>query len=138
MSLEQQLERVAVALEDIANSIRTVQNRPTVASEPVKKPGRPAKVAAPAAPEAPVPPAAEAEVLPEDPFSEGEQLKAVTYDELKEILKTHSKTFGVKVTVALMIKHGADKTTQKMTSIPMASYTALAMEAEAELAKARK
>jgi hypothetical protein len=133
MSIEQTLERIAVALEKIAEVRENLLIMTSPAADPaVKKPGRPAKAVAPVGAPVVTPPPPEA--LP-DPFAEGAPAAAISFEQLTDLLKKHSKTFGVKTTIALMVKHGADATTYKMSTIPTASYQALFTEATADLEK---
>lgn len=76
---------------------------------------------------------AEKEVNPFEPENTDDE--KVTFESLTDLLKTHAKKLGTKVTVALIIKHGADRTTPKMNTIPEANFKACFDEATADLKK---
>lgn len=134
MSIEQTLERIAVALEKIVALKPSDLGAPRTASEvqaiaPAVKKGKgvaPAPVAAP--------------VIEVDPFAApGEAaVPEVTFPMLSEKLQLHAKMYGTPTTIELIKKHGADKAQPKMSSIPTANYAACLAEVEADLAKAKK
>lgn len=130
MSIEQNLERIAVALEEIAAQGRTATTaiaaivKTTKASKPVTtaEKGRP-----------------ETETSDEvDPFAAPEAEPLVTLEKLSDTLKLHAKALGTKVTIALIKKHGADSTTPKINTIPAANWFVCFAEAEADLKKTKK
>jgi hypothetical protein len=102
--LEQQLERIAIALEQIANNTGGVVETPDK-----KKPGRPAKTAEPAPAE---------DLL-------GVDVKPVTQEEVHAALKAFMTKYGIEKTKALMIKNGADQAKPVISSIPLVNYAAL-------------
>ena len=103
MAIEQSLERIAVALEKIA------EGSVTAVPEPAKKPGRPAKTAEPAPAE---------DLL-------GVDVKPVTQEEVHAALKAFMTKYGIEKTKVLMIKNGADQAKPVISSIPRANYAAL-------------
>lgn len=124
MSLEQTLERIAVALEKIEARYSGIL--PTAPRETkVKKETAAAPVAV---------------VEPEsNPFeTDAAAETAISFDALSVLLKDHSVKLGVKPTIALIIKHGADRTTPKLNTIPEGSFKACWDEATADLLKFNK
>lgn len=132
MSIENDLGRIATSLEAIAKHL-TADKQPTNQVVPaptaakVKKSDKPTETAAPI----------EAEV---DPFAEAAAPAAeeVSLENLSELLKRHAKLLGTKLTIALIIKHGADKVTPKIATIPQANFTACFNEALSDIAKVTK
>lgn len=128
MSIESDLNRIATALEEMVKICRSniqaeVVPAPALkAAEPVKKVKK----------EVPV-------VQPEpdtDPFGQEVSTQPEpTFESLTSLLKAHSIALGTKVTIALIIKHGADRMTPKLNTIPQASFSACYAEAKADLAK---
>ena len=127
MSIEQTLERIAVALEKQNELTAAIVQGKAAVAAPVPAAVKETKVKK----DAPAPPVAEPE---QDPFSGGEEA-AVTFETLTELLKAHAKSLGTKLTVALIIKHGADRTTPKMNTIPEANFKACFDEATLDLKK---
>lgn len=124
MSLESDLNRIATALEEIVKGLKN---------------GVSQTIAAPVAMKEAKPKAAKAEpvVAEQDPFAPADEVGApvVSFDVLSTLLKQHSIKFGTKVTIALMIKHGANASTPKLNTIPEGSYQACYDEACADLKK---
>jgi hypothetical protein len=126
MSLENDLKRIADALEVIAStltsqkdvSVKKVEEVPEV--EPVK-----------------AEPKKEKKAKKEEPVVE-EVKVVVNKDAVEGLLRKHAQILGAKTTIALMIKHGADKTTPKIATIPEANYAAVIEEATADLNKVEK
>ena len=114
MSLEQNVERIAVALETLV-----VLAQASEAPEKKKK----EKVTPPAAPQAGI----------EDMLGDGatKPEEKVTLDQLKDVLRAHMAKNGTEKTKALMIKHGAAVAKPVISSIPEANYAALLKEASA-------
>lgn len=129
MSIEQDLTRIAVALEEM------VKRMPITANANMAAPTLPAKETKAKKEASPV-------VAPEpevDPFASGDTpTPVVTFESLTDLLKIHAKQLGTKVTVALIVKHGADKIVPKMNTIPEANFTACFDEATADLKKLEK
>jgi len=131
MSIDVDLNRIATALEEIVKigkgggmfTGNTGNPLPPVATPKTTK----------AAKETPAP-VAEPEV---DPFSQTTDAAEpiVNFESLTDLLKLHAKKLGTKVTVALIIKHGADRTTPKMNTIPEANFKTCFEEASADLKK---
>lgn len=125
MSIENTLERIAVALEAIAQG------------------GAPANLNAPAKPTpaaAPAPRAAKAAPAAAEPVAPVADAKVYTQAEVLETLKTLAdiEDFGSAETIALMVKHGANKETPAVRTIPAANYGALMLEATGLLKKHSK
>lgn len=139
MSLEQSLERIAIALEKIANPVTTVN---TVTEVRIPEPS----TAAVAKPAPTAKPAAKVETL--KPISKGPAAKTVTPESLVDdgsieppkpapakpthtladvldLLKKAAVKHGAPKIKQLMIDHGADKTTPKVETIPATNYPAL-------------
>ena len=114
MSIEQSLERIASALEQIAAGKTAGCDAPPPAP---RKAGRPPKVEAPAAP------AVEADPLADEPAA-----PAVSQEEVHKALRAYMDKNGIDKTKALMIKHGAAAAKPVLTSIPVANYGALMAE----------
>jgi len=127
MSLENDLKRIADALEVIAStltsqkdvSVKKVEEVPEV--EPVK-----------------AEPKKEKKAKKEEPVVVEEVRVVVNKDAVEGLLRKHAQILGAKTTIALMIKHGADKTTPKIATIPEANYAAVIEEATADLNKVEK
>lgn len=126
MSLENDLGRIATSLEIIAKHLTQDRGNP-LPSVPADKVTKVTKIAK-KEPEV----AAEPEV---DPFAQPEAEEEITLAKLTEVLREHSVKLGVKVTTALMIKHGANAVATKLASIPTANYKACFDDAKADLAK---
>ena len=106
MNIEQNLERIAVALETLVALAQ--------ASEaPEKKKKKTEAVAAVA-------------TGIEDMLGDG--AVKITLDQVKDALRAHMTKNGAEVTKALMIKHGANAAKPVVTSIPEANYPALMKE----------
>ena len=122
MSIEQSLERIAVALELIANRYEGNVPPKAVPEVDLDKPkrGRPAKEPAPAVPAVEIDPLTGEPVKPE--------LAAITLDQVRDALRAHMKTNGIEKTKALMIKFGAPVANPVVTGIPVTNYAALLKE----------
>lgn len=130
MSIEVELGRIATALEKQNALTEALVGKPASAAPVVAAPNTEKK----APKNAPVV-AAEVKV---DPFADAEAPKdELTIDILKDLLTTHAKAFGTKVTVELIKKHGADAATPKITTIPQANWKACFDEATADLKKVK-
>ena len=105
MSIEEKLERIAVALEETLELCKAN-------SQEAPKRGRLAKEKETALP-------AE-DILADAPV--------YTQDEVHKALRAFMDKNGPDKTKTLMIKHGADKVTPKITTIPVANYAALMKE----------
>lgn len=139
MSIEQTLERIAVALEKIearfAGNVTTAAvtiATPAIVA-PVAKDKKKTAAAAPVA--APVIAAAEPSEF--DLPGQGAE-EPLTFEHLKGRLTLHATTFGTKVTLPIMVKHGADNVTPKMNTIPEANWKACLAEINADLKKQGK
>ncbi len=123
MALEQEIQKLIIAVETLTKTMQGGVNplpKETKTTKAVKEKEAPMTVAEP-------------EV---DPFSQDEApAPAVTFESLTDLLKVHAKKLGTKLTVALIIKHGADRTTPKMNTIPEANFQACWDEATADLKK---
>lgn len=131
MSIEQNLERIAVALEQL---VKSKCGTPVPAVEPpvVTKKGLASKKEALAAA------APETEEATDMFASETQAEPLVTLEKLSDTLKLHAKALGTKLTIALIKKHGADSTTPKINTIPTANWFVCFAEAEADLKKTKK
>lgn len=111
MSLEQNVERIANALEALV-ALATASEAPEKKKK-VKEP----------APQAGI----------EDMLGDGviKLEEKVTLDQLKDVLRSHMAKNGTEKTKALMIKHGAAVAKPVISSIPEANYAALLKEASA-------
>lgn len=119
MSIETSFERIAVALEEIAEFAKSgAVNTPAPAPVTTKKKQAP-----------------EAAPVEEDVAPAG---KAYTKAEVLEGLKAHADEVGSDLTIKLMIKHGADATVTRVDTIPVANYGALMTDVERDLAKKSK
>ena len=112
MSLEQNVERIAVALETLV-ALASAGNQAEAKPAKAKK----EKDVAPA----PV----------DDMFDAPKPEEKVTLDQLKDVLRAHMAKNGTEKTKALMIKHGAAVAKPVISSIPEANYAALLKEASA-------
>ena len=117
MSLEQNVERIAVALETLV-VLAQASEAPKGTEAPEKK----KKVKEPA-------PQAGIEDMLGDGAAKPEE--KVTLDQLKDVLRGHMAKNGTEKTKALMIKHGAAVAKPVISSIPEANYAALLKEASA-------
>lgn len=134
--LEEQLKRIADALEKqnalteslIGNKNQLPSLTSTVANGP--------KVEKKAPKAAPV---VEKEPEPDVNSMFDESAPAgITQESLKETMTQHAHLFGAKTTIALMVVHGADKTTPKISTIPQANWQAAFDQATAEIKKFKK
>lgn len=123
MSIETDLGRIATSLEIIVKHLTTDK------AAPAREPAQPAAAKKTAAKPVPTP---EPEV---DPFAEPQA--EISLDTLSDLLKKHAKALGTKTTIALILKHGADKVTPKINTIPTANYAACFAEAEGDLKKVK-
>lgn len=140
MSIEQTLERIAVALEKIAAQGSPVVAAPAVRTTAVviaEAPPAAAKIKKdkPATTTAPV--SAPVLTSDEDPFAQP-GAPEVTFETLTERLTLHAKTFGTPLTIPIMKKHGANEAKPRMDSIPQGNWKALIDEVNADLAKKGK
>ena len=111
MNIEQNIERIAVALETLV----------TLATASEAKPAK-VKKEKTEAPQAGI----------EDMLGDGAKAEEkITLDQLKEVLRAHMTKNGTEKTKALMIKHGAAVAKPVISSIPEANYAALLKEASA-------
>ncbi len=136
MSLEIDLGRIANALEQMVKLMQN-ENGVTKINYSISAP-KDANQGAPAiAKEKKSAPKTEAPVVEADPFAEQPVASdaVITLDQLTEVLKQHAKALGTKITIALIIKHGADKTTPKINTIPTANFKACFDEANKDLVK---
>lgn len=126
MSIDTDINRIATALEEMLKRMPITANANQAGPTPPVKEKKTKETVV-----------AEPEI---DPFGQNEAPveMAVTFETLTELLKTHAKQLGTKITVALIIKHGADKTTPKMNTIPEANFKACFDEATADLKKLDK
>lgn len=127
------LTRIAVAAEKIA-----AQGNGSAQAVPEAVVAKPATRTTKVQPVKQVTAVAEPEV---DPFAqevEQDVEQGVSFDSLTELLKTHAKQLGTKTTVALIVKHGANRLIPKMNTIPEANYKACYDEATADLKKLEK
>lgn len=131
MSIESLLERIAVALEKIAATadVITVEETPVV--EPAPKAKKAKKDDA-------VNPMEVLENLDKKVEEAVEPQVTITVEALTLKLREHANTIGAQFTQAIMLKHGANKNTPKISTIPLANYEACYKEAEAELKKVKK
>ena len=106
MSIEQSLERIAIALEEIAGPGKIA---PAGTEAPKEKK---AKKEAPAAPIE--------DILADAPV--------YTQDEVHKALRAYMDKNGIEKTKVLMIKFGASAVKPVLTSIPVANYAALMKE----------
>lgn len=142
MSIEQTLERIAVALEKMEARYAGVLDAAPLVSAVVPatviKEKKTTKAAPQAAPvNAPViQPEADSFTLPgaEEVVPLAKD-STITLDDLKDKLTAHAKAFGTKVTVELIKKHGADAVVPKIATIPTANYAACMTEVESDLKK---
>lgn len=134
MSIEQTLERIAVAVEKIAAgrgepsvTIASV-TQTTIPAVPIKiKKEKPMAV-----------PAEKSEFdLPSGNADTTNEIP-ITFDQLKDRLTAHATNFGTKVTLPIMVRHGADAITPKMNTIPEANWKACLAEINADLKKQGK
>lgn len=119
MSIENSLERIAVALEALVN----LKNSP---DRPVEKDVAPAGRAEPA-PEAPkkaTKAKAEKPVSVEEPVV-SETLTDVSKAQIEDVLKKFAAKFGIPTTKALIVQFGADSGTPTIASIPTGRYVEL-------------
>lgn len=122
MSIEIQLERIANALETLVG----MKDVAAPAIETPKAEVAKAKVTVPKG--APVIKKAET-VMPEPVAPvKTEVVSTITKELLTEALRNHASNGNAENTKALMIKHGANATTPKIDSIPVANYAALYAE----------
>ena len=105
MSIEQSLERIAIATEELLALAKTQSDAPA-------KRGRPTK---------------EKEVEPVDDIL-GDTPVAITKDDVLKALRGFMDKNGGEKTKELMIKHGADKAKPVLTTIPEKNYPALMKE----------
>ena len=110
MGLEQNVERIAVALENLVELTKVAMAVPAEDGKKKKK-------------ETPAP-ASQAGI--EDMLGDG--APKITLDQVKDALRGHMTKNGAEVTKALMIKHGANAAKPVVTSIPEANYPALMKE----------
>ena len=111
MNIEQNIERIAVALETLVTLATASEAKPAK----VKK----EKTEAP-------------QVGIEDMLGDGAKPEEkITLDQLKEVLRAHMTKNGTEKTKALMIKHGAAVAKPVISSIPEANYAALLKEVSA-------
>lgn len=134
MSIEVELGRIATALEKqnaLTEALVNGKGNPLPPPAPLAAP----KVEKKAPKNAPVvePEAVDAG---EGMFEDGPT--GVTLDALKELLTQHAKAFGTKVTLAMIISHGADKDTPKIATIPEVNWAACFTQATADLKKVKK
>ena len=120
MALEQEIQKLIIAVEALTKAM----GQPAPAPAPASRAAKPVKEAPPV----------EQEVNPFEPEA-STAAPAVTFESLTELLKGHAKKLGTKLTIALIIKHGADRTTPKMNTIPEANFKACWDEATADLKK---
>ena len=106
MSIEQSLERIAIATEELLALAKTQSDAPA-------KRGRPTKEK-------------EAEVT--DDILGNESAPAYTKDDVLKALRGFMDKNGGEKTKELMIKHGADKAKPVLTTIPEKNYPALMKE----------
>jgi len=111
MSIENSLERIAVALESIAASKGNAV--PVLAQEaPAKK-----KTTAPVTP-----------ILDEDPLGGAPVENSITMDDIHKALRGYMDKNKIEKTKELMIKYGANAAKPVLTSIPEKNYAALMKE----------
>ena len=146
MSIEQDLNRIATALEEMVKlcqlNVRTSANQAAPTPEPAPVVKEKKEKAAKPAPVNEAPkgaPVVEQDANPFEPAAEGPLGKPeISFEELSTLLKKHSVELGTKVTIALIVKHGADRATPKLNTIPKASYQACYEEASNDLKKIGK
>lgn len=123
MSIENTLERIAAALETIAGlkqgAAPAIDTPKVDVSEPIKKTTKkdaekPSGVGSAGKP--------------------GEE-KEYTQAEVLDALKGHADEFDSESTIKLMVRHGADKETPAVRTIPSENYGALMADIKADLAK---
>lgn len=146
MSIEQLLERIAVAVEQ-NNELLSVAMFPqkNTSAQPVPavavpapttsaKRGRTPAVSSAAPAAAVVAPAAPvvAETMFDEPSGVAAQTE-VTYESLVAILRRHADAVGIDHTKALMIKYGADKTTPKVGAISKENWAICFETAEKDI-----
>ena len=102
MSIEQSLERIAIALEKVVDGVGALTPIP----EGKKK----------------------KEAIPAEDLGIGAEEKKITIDELRTALQGYKSVNGIDKTKALMIKHGANATKPVLTSIPEKNYAAIIQE----------
>ena len=110
MSIEQNVERIAVALENLVELTKVAMAMPAEEGKKKKKTEAVAAVATGI----------------EDML--GDAAPKITLDQVKDALRAHMTKNGAEVTKALMIKHGANAAKPVVTSIPEANYPALMKE----------
>lgn len=119
MSIENSLERIAVALEALVD----LKNSP---DRPVQKDVAPTGKAEPA-PEAPkkvTKAKVEKPVAVEEPVVT-ETVTEISKAQIEEALKKFAAKFGIPTTKALIVQFGADAGTPTIASIPTARYVEL-------------
>jgi len=134
MSIESLLERIAVALEKIAATADVI----TVEETPVVEPTPKAKKAKKDDAVNPMEVLENLDKKVEEVAAAPEPQPVITVEVLTVKLREHANTIGAQFTQAIMLKHGANKTTPKISTIPLANYVACYKEAEAELKKVKK
>ena len=114
MSIEQNVERIAVALENLVELTKVAMAMPAEEGKKKKKTEAVAAVATGI----------------EDMLGDGaaKPEEKITLDQVKDALRGHMTKNGAEVTKALMIKHGANAAKPVVTSIPEANYPALMKE----------
>lgn len=132
MSIETDLGRIATALEAMVKIQEKAYGLATADKQPAPAVVVPTAKKASAAKAAPAAAPAEPEV---DPFNQEAAAEEVSFETLSALLKQHSVKLGVKTTIALILKHGADKVTPKLNTIPTANFKACFDEATADLKK---
>ena len=137
MSIEQTLERIATALETIA---KACDKAPAAAPTAAPAAAKPATTKAAKPTTGMTAPAATPVVAPQpehDPFAQEAEVPVptITIQQLEESLRHHAKAFGTPTTLALMVKHGADRAKTTIKSIPTVGYQPLNDEIEADLKK---
>lgn len=144
--IEETLVRIAVALEkqnELVCMLAFKKAGPESgpfnqgADVPVETVKKTRKVAEPVKPVVAEPVAEEIDPFAAEPEPVAAS-KEVTFDMLSDFLRKHSVTFGTKTTMALMIKHGADKGTPKLNTIPEKSFNACYAEAQQDFDKLKK
>lgn len=142
MSIEQDLTRIANALETLVNISAAAYTGGAVPSASENSGGTitgnappPAKPAAKTALKKKAEPAPVVEEPSEFDTEESADQVQLTTAEIEATLRRHAKAVGSPTTIKLMIKHGADKVTPKIATIPQANYQAIYDEAEADLKK---
>lgn len=118
MSIEQSLERIATALEQMVGTTKDKTGQPELSER--KEDLTPKKERKPKAPSV---------ISPEEPSSTA----TVSLEDLTNLLRKHASALGIPSTKALMVKFGADAETPNVNSIPTNNYGTLAEAAKKDL-----